>query len=438
MRQTLKNNKSRADILLAAIFILFAAATLMKHFFKDSFFAGLLAFTLEAALVGGIADWFAVTALFKKPLGFSWHTAIIPNNRDKIVESITDLVSNELLSTEAITAKLTSTSLMDTMSDGLLDTIYHTLLGSKFEAILGNRTTGLDMSKLAGTLDQFIKQELRKESISSEIRSYLLQSFEDGKHEIWLSRLIEKFKEIIKKDTTREWIYKILREQERNNETNTGAGSFFIRIILSVSRNSKHNNLFSVAEVLQVELLDVLDEIGNPASPLFSDLAEKSANLLKHLDADQNLLDLLQTLKNGMLEHLDLLEVLQQLLHSAAESENRRKEAVQWLADNVEHYHTRLKNDEKIKASTEEMLKTIIQKIIIREHHLIGEITEETLNSFSNERLAAFINDKVGDDLQWIRVNGCIVGAVAGTIIYLFVHLLYSPYILPLLQNIIW
>jgi len=435
MRQTLKNNKSRADILLAAIFILFAAATLSKHFFKDSFFAGLLAFTLEAALVGGIADWFAVTALFKKPLGFSWHTAIIPNNRDKIVKSITDLVSNELLSTEAIIAKLTSTSLMDTMSDGLLDTIYHTLLGSKFEDILGNRTTGLDMSKLAGTLDQFIRQELRKESISSEIRSFLLQSFEDGKHEIWLSKLIEKFKEIIKKDTTRERIYKILREQERNNETNTGAGSFFVRIILNVSRGSKHNNLFSIAEVLQVELLDVLDEIGNPAGPLFSDLAEKSSDLLKHLDADQNLLDLLQTLKNGMLEHLDLLEVLQQLLHSAAESENRRREAAQWLADNVEHYRARLKNDEKIKASTEEMLKTIIQKIIIREHHLIGEITEETLNSFSNGRLADFINDKVGDDLQWIRVNGCIIGAVAGIIIYLFTHLLYSPYILPLLQN---
>ncbi|MDD4297106.1 MAG: DUF445 family protein [Eubacteriales bacterium] len=104
MRQAFKNNKTRADILLAAVFILFAAATLLKYLYKESFFAGLLAFTFEAALVGGIADWFAVTALFKKPLGFPWHTAIIPNNRDSIIKSVSDLVSNELLSTEAITA----------------------------------------------------------------------------------------------------------------------------------------------------------------------------------------------------------------------------------------------------------------------------------------------------------------------------------------------
>jgi uncharacterized membrane-anchored protein YjiN (DUF445 family) len=183
-------------------------------------------------------------------------------------------------------------------------------------------------------------------------------------------------------------------------------------------------------------LVEVLEELSNPSHPVFVKLSENTASLLDHLDEDQTLLDLLQTWKNGILERLGLLEALQQLLASAAESENRRQEAVQWLANNIEHYRTRLKNDENIKKSTEEMLKVMLQKVIISEHHLIGEIARETLDAFSNEKLIKFIDDKVGDDLQWIRINGSIVGAVAGIILYLFTNLLYNPYLLPLIQKL--
>ena len=60
------------------------------------------AFTAEAALIGGIADWFAVTALFKKPLGISWHTEIVPRNREQIIEKVSQMVGQELLSQDSI------------------------------------------------------------------------------------------------------------------------------------------------------------------------------------------------------------------------------------------------------------------------------------------------------------------------------------------------
>lgn len=436
MQQDINNNKSKANILLAVVFALFAAATALKYLFRGSFAAGLLAFTAEAALIGGIADWFAVTALFKKPLGFSWHTAIIPNNRDQIVEKVSELVSNELLSVEAVSSKLDSFSLIDTIADGFLGSIDKALLENRFQDMIGSKADKLDSSKLARTIDNFIKEGLKKEDISNEIRSLLIKAFEEGKHKAWLSRLVEKAIEIAKKDSTRERIYKLIKEQERYNESNTGAGSFFVKMLLNMSRNSKHSNLFSIAELLQRELVEVLEELSNPSHPVFVKLAENSASLLEHLDEDQTLLDLLQTWKNGILERLGLLEALQQLLASAVDSESRRQEAAQWLADNIDHYRIRLKTDENIKKSTEEMLKIMLQKVIISEHHLIGEIAKETLGAFSNEKLIEFVNDKVGDDLQWIRINGSIVGAVAGIIIYLFTHLLYNPYLLPLIQKL--
>lgn len=438
MQQGINNNRNIANILLAAVFILFIAATALRYLFRDSFAAGLLAFTAEAAIIGGIADWFAVTALFKKPLGVSWHTAIIPNNRDKIVQSVSELVSNELLSAEAVSSKLESLSLIDTIVDGFLGSVDNALIENRFQDMVGNKASELDSAKLAASVDNFIKEGLKKEGISNELRVLLIKAFEEGKHKIWLSRLIKNAIEIAKKDSTRERIYKLLKEQERFNESTTGAGTFFVKMLLNLSKNSKHSNPFNIAELLQRELVDVLVELSNPSNLVFIKLAENAASLLKHLDEDQTLLDLLQTWKNGILERLGLLEALQQLLASAVDSENRRKEAAQWLADNIGHYRTRLRNDETIKRTTEDMLKTMLQKIIISEHHLIGEIAKETLGAFSNEKLIQFINDKVGDDLQWIRINGSIVGAVAGIVIYLVTHLLFNPYLLPLFQKLPW
>ena len=438
MQHSTSNNKSKANILLAAIFVLFAAATALKYLFRDSFAAGLLAFTAEAALIGGIADWFAVTALFKKPLGFSWHTAIIPNNREQIVQKVSELVNNELLSVEAVSSKLDSLSLTDAIVDDFLGSIDKALLENRFQDMVGNKDVELGSAKLAGVIDNFIKEGLKKESIANEIRTLLIKAFEEGKHKIWLSRLVEKALEIAKKDSTRERIYKLLKEQERYKEANTGAGSFFIKMLLNMSRNSKHSNLLNIAALLQRELIEVLEDLSNPSHPVFIKLVENSSSLLDSLDKDQALLDLLQTWKNGILDRLGLLEALQQLLSSAADSESRRQEAAHWLADNIDNYRIRLKSDEGIKQSTEEMLKTMLQKVIISEHHLIGEIAKETLGAFSNEKLVQFINDKVGDDLQWIRINGSIVGAVAGIIIYLFTHLLYNPHLLPLIQRVLW
>ncbi len=437
MEQVRQPNKTGANILLIIFFILFIAATIIKHLYSGSFAAGLLAFTAEAALIGGIADWFAVTALFRKPLGISWHTAIIPNNRDRIVASVSNLVSSELLSVDALKGKLESLNLVDTIVDGLLGKLDKLLSEENFQEMIGDKAENLDKSKIAAYLDRFIKEGLKKEELSNDIRTLLVKAFEDGRHKEWLSGLVGKAVEIAKKDSTREKIYRLLREQEKYNESNTGAGSFFVKILLNMSRNSKYSNLFSISQLLQNELVKTLESVNEPVNPLFIKLTECAEDLLKRLDGDQTLLELLQTWKNGVLEHLGLLEALQQLLTSAIESGFRKQEAAHWLTGSIDNYRSRLKNDETIRGATEDMLATVLQCVIINEHHLIGEITKDTLGAFSNEKLNKFFDDKVGNDLQWIRINGSIVGSAAGIIIYLFVNLLYNPYIMPFIGQLL-
>ena len=100
------NYHKKANIILTAVFLFFMGAAVLEHFNPDNFEIRLMFFVSEAALVGGLADWFAVTAIFKKPLGWGYHTALIPRNREKVIEAVASVVQTELLNMTLIRKKI--------------------------------------------------------------------------------------------------------------------------------------------------------------------------------------------------------------------------------------------------------------------------------------------------------------------------------------------
>src|SRR5215213_8131990 len=101
--------RRRATALLAAFAVLFVAAAVVRHRWPElaPVWIGLVRATAEAAMVGGIADWFAVTALFRHPLGIPIpHTAIIPARKDRIGRSLGNFVQNNFLARDIIAARL--------------------------------------------------------------------------------------------------------------------------------------------------------------------------------------------------------------------------------------------------------------------------------------------------------------------------------------------
>ena len=431
------HNRNKANIILVSVFALFSILTVLKYIYRGSFTLELLAFTAEASLVGGIADWFAVTALFRKPLGFSWHTAIVPKNREKIIEKVSDIVSNELLSIEAVKNRLSGIELTDVILDRVSEVFDKTAMESSFREFFGDKADAVDKTKLTGDMESFIKEGLGKEDVSSWIRGMLVGSFSEGRQREWLSALLVKAAEIAARPATRERIYSILKKQEKLNEASTGAGTFFVRTLLNVSRSSKHTNLITISEILQKELVDTLSQIGNRSHPIFGRLVENSAHFVERLDEDDVLVQVIQTWKNGVLERVDLAETLEKLIASVIESRMHRDEAAEWLASHLDGYWSELRTDAGMKQWVDDMLKNMLEKIIKNEHHLIGEVVSETLESFTNERLVRFIEEKAGNDLQWIRINGSIVGAVAGVLLYLFTNLFYGPYVVPLIHRLL-
>ena len=444
-------NRNKANIILIIVFILFILTTILKFITQNGTFLispvlispvlispvlKMLAFTFEAALIGGIADWFAVTALFKKPLGFAWHTAIIPNSRDVIIEKISSMVGNELLSVESIKSRLCSYNLTDTILDKLTQLMDKAMLENMVMGFVENKANGLDTNKITNDINCFIKESLKKENISDEIRNMLDKAFVDGKHHEWLSKLMKKAVGIAAKATTRERIYKILKERERHNEGNTGAGSFFVKTLLKISRSSKYTNLFTMSELIQKELIETLVQINEPGHPVFRKMTENCENAFNRLDNDEVLVPVIQAWKNGILEKVDLVETIQRLLSSVIQSQIHGNEAAGWITEHLDRYKEDLKQDNEMREWIDNVLKTMLEKVIRNEHYLIGEIAKETLESFTNEKLNKFFEEKVGNDLQWIRINGSIVGTAAGLLIYLFTNLLYIPHVVPLIHGL--
>ena len=96
--------KRRATLLLVAATVMFFITRSLESHFP---WLAIVRATMEAAMVGGLADWFAVTALFRHPLGLPIpHTAIIPARRDRIIDGIVTMVEEDWLSPEAILARL--------------------------------------------------------------------------------------------------------------------------------------------------------------------------------------------------------------------------------------------------------------------------------------------------------------------------------------------
>ena len=109
----MQRNFNMADKALAVTAFLFVGFLVLKVNYPQNLYIKGLLFCTEAALVGGVADWFAVTALFKKPLGFPYHTEIIPQKRSQVIDGCIKLVQTEFFTKKQVVLWAKESSFID-------------------------------------------------------------------------------------------------------------------------------------------------------------------------------------------------------------------------------------------------------------------------------------------------------------------------------------
>lgn len=434
--------RSKADKVLAGVFGLFILAVLFKYFYQGWFWSELCFKVAEAALVGGIADWFAVTALFRKPLGFPYHTGLIPRNREKLIQAVSTAVEEEFLSQEAMGRELRRIRFVSLFINwveargGILPLV------SLAEQDLRQILQGIDEEKASQYLGDMLKQQLSCLSLSgyiAEIARWLLAERQD---ERWVNLLIADGKLAAATPSARQQIRSYLAQYAQEKTESSWLG----RIVGPVLEALDIVNLDEAAEVLQQQLVRELTLMEQPEHPLRQWLRQKLVLVVDELEENPQWQQDVDAWKMDILERIPLADLVKSLLelglrhvreeslhleHYASGRPATLEEAlslpgvsplVAGLVWHIEKYWDQFRQDEIRQNWFEEYIQEAVAQVVASEHRMIGELVKDALESLSDEELNAFVAAKVGDDLEWIRINGSLVGAIAGLMLFLLTY----------------
>jgi uncharacterized membrane-anchored protein YjiN (DUF445 family) len=400
------NNTHSANLTLGGITLGF----LLSYPFHASFVGGLISSGCSAGMIGGLADWFAVTALFRRPLGIRpsrvLRTEIIPQNRERIFNALADMVQHELLSQEVLKRKLLNWD----FSGVLIQVFQQQEVKESAERLLKDLAEDylqvLDPNVLAYSLKQLIQENLNSLELPQTLAQVMEFSLKRGQVDQLLHVLCESIQEFIAQPVVNTAVTNMmdaaLIRYGANNPTRKLVGKFLpapsvlAHGLLDKARLALQDG--TVENWLKEFFLRVIEDLRTN-----SGLQEK-VTLLCHQALASHYTDKKFAAGPGEVSPSYLTAFLD---HS-----------IMNLVNNWNEYIDALKLMPDLRQTVNRGIREFLEKQIEYHHDAIGRLVREGLNPLTNEMLVELIEDKAGNDLQMIRINGSIVGGLAGMLIY--------------------
>ncbi|WP_138495741.1 DUF445 domain-containing protein [Paenibacillus pinistramenti] len=434
--------RRRANISLLLLALLFAAALICAHFYPGQWWPQLLLYCAEAGLVGALADLFAITALFRHPLGLKMlpHTAIIPRNRDKLVDGVVIMVEEQLLSKKVLKEKVQQYHLVDMAVKLVERSGESSKLGEQVWNLVLSLARQMNLEELSLKLDKQLRNSLQHADLSPYAGRGLRWLLDNTQFQSLLTQLVELAAGRLSNEEQTKQQIKDMLNKEKEQVLNTG-GAFarwFKKSLFEIAQSSDAFNLDDAAQVLYDDLQRFMAGLKDPEHELRKLTTEMLYKLASELEEREDLSAVLNTWKNELLQKVSLLPSIQALLTHIREQllNQKPEEHVQGITSLqikefvigfVQSYWDWFRQDREIKDWLEGYVQPFVHNLIETEHSLVGQIVRTTLNTFTEERLAEFVESKVETDLQRIRLNGALVGAALGAAFYILLYGVYQP-----------
>ena len=401
--------KNKANLALG----LSAAGFLGTFALPESFVAGMVHHGFLAATIGGLADWFAVTAIFRKPLGIAYRTDILRRNRSRIMEALVVYASEDLLSTENIMSVLEKQNTAQLLAEYFIHRGGRERVHQVVKGVLLKAANDLDSCRIAEELAPAIHQGLRSFAFE-DILPEILHLLTKKEHtEQLVNSLAAISGQVIDSPALRQALLAHIRVLRESYEKDS-AGRAFVLASMGLTDEKILTMLVTRVKARLVQL----QQHGVTAG---SDLHTGLVTMLYSLSQDERLRDLLRDKKEKLLEQVDLTSMIARWLE-----ENIKGEEPFWLP-HVQAYVDGLIDkfigSAQWQAKFDRSVKDFLQDELTKHHGLIPGIIRERLDEFSDDELVTFVEDKVQDDLQMIRINGSVVGALVGMGLYVLITL---------------
>ncbi|WP_028547720.1 DUF445 domain-containing protein [Paenibacillus sp. UNC451MF] len=366
----------------------------------------------EAGLVGGLADWFAVTALFRHPLGIPIpHTALLPKNRDKVSKAFVSTIQDDLLSKQSIMDKLAQVPLVIRLLRGAEEQLASPGAKAGIAAISEYLIKQLPLERIAAYGEQEIQKLLDAIDMRGLLNHLLEQVYDRRYDEKVFDFVLDLSEQLVMKEEIRDRMG-VMAVQALSHLKTNGFMQFALNAFVGYFNEEKLGGLIQQFILTGIEGLRMKDNANRKAviqslhqwldNPVHRDnIAAEMANWKEQLLTQWNLEE-------------KLMELLQRIQNKALEWVQEESFAEAYVIPFASRIINRIESDEELLDRLELGLREQIARWIEANHHKIGTLIKENIDRFDDETLISLMEDKVGKDLQWIRVNGAICGFLIG------------------------
>ena len=362
----------------------------------------------EASLIGGLADWFAVTALFRRPLGLPIpHTAIIPNNKDRIGDSLARFLKDNFLTPRVVTRRLETFDVAGAAAHWLAAPREHSRSGGRrrrgLSKLLARLVEALDHATLGSILKDVATARLTRMELAPLLASIIDAAIVDGRHEPVVDAAIQ-------------WAARTLDAQESMIRDMVHDRTAWLLRLASLDDR--------VADSIIDALRNLVNEIAaDPAHPLRIKITEALRDYafdLRHFPETQAKVEALKAdlLANPQLSHwLDGLwnsarvALMRLLTDPASIGAGQLEVAAISLGRTLEA-------DAALRAVLNLHLRRAVVGLVSDYGDAIVTLVSDTIRSWDAVTVTGKFEDAVGRDLQYIRINGTVIGGLVGLIIH--------------------
>ena len=388
--------------LLVAMASLFFLARALEHHHPAWGYVRAFA---EAAMVGGLADWFAVTALFRHPLGLPIpHTAIIPRNKDRIGDSLASFLRSNFLVPSIVARRMGKLDVARAigrvlaappregalragagkLAETLLESLGDERLGALFKSAVSQRLKALDVAPMLGKLmAAAMDEERHRPMINAAI--------------LWVGRTLDANEALFRQ---------MIHER---------AGSIL--------------RWTGLDETLSTKILDGLFKLlGDMAEdrdhPLRVKTEEGLASLAQRLQTDPDLQEKVAAFRDAALANPAVAEWLDGLWQNARAAMLRAARDPEAVAagkfgEAMRQMGTRLQEDDRVRFAVNRFTRRATAGLVASYGDGIVTLVSETVRGWDARTVTDRLENAVGRDLQYIRINGTLVGGLVGVVIHI-------------------
>jgi uncharacterized membrane-anchored protein YjiN (DUF445 family) len=395
----LRGMQRLASALLAAMLFLLALSVAFEDW--QPWLKWVQAFA-AAATVGAIADWFAVVALFHHPLGLPLpHTAIVPRNKDRIGESLGHFVEHNFLTAENVLRKLEGRNLSLEAARWLGRADNADDIASRLCTFIPGMLNALGDEDVKRLFDRAVTSQVRNIDLAGLASGVLGTLTAGGRHQALLDRALRAFER---------WLH---ANQTAIAEKFGAASKYTPRVI----------DRYIVGKFVAGIVALMHDVARNPQHDIRRQFDAATAEFVEKLATSPEYRAHAEAFKQALLKHLereDYYQVIWAEIRSRIEADVAREDSA--IRGQVRQLLLRvgdgLAADEALQAKLNAWILQTVETTVVRHRHQVSALITEVVRGWDTREVSEKMELEIGKDLQYIRINGTLVGGVVGLVLH--------------------